>query len=96
MAAASLHAFAQGFLGPILLAMLPRIVGAQTGRTVVADDLLWRLFWLLQVAVVLRVSRALEPALAHVGRALRAMAGPGRARRPDQSTRPVAEKRSDE
>jgi uncharacterized protein involved in response to NO len=48
-----------GFLGSILVAMLTRIVCAQTGRTVVADDLIWSLFWLLQVAVVLRLTASL-------------------------------------
>ena len=57
--AAALHAFTMGFLGSILLAMLTRIVCAQTGRSVVADDLLWGLFGLLQGAVVLRLAASL-------------------------------------
>jgi uncharacterized protein involved in response to NO len=57
--AAPLHAFTMGFLASILLAMLTRIICAQTGRAVVADDLLWRLFWMLQVAVVLRLAASM-------------------------------------
>ncbi|MDP9123382.1 MAG: NnrS family protein [Pseudomonadota bacterium] len=54
--AAPLHAFTMGFLDATLLAMLTRFVCAQTGRAVVADDLLWRLFWMLQVAAALRLA----------------------------------------
>lgn len=57
--AAPLHAFTMGFLGSLLLAMLTRIICAQTGRIVVADDLLWRLFWALQAAVMLRLAASM-------------------------------------
>jgi uncharacterized protein involved in response to NO len=66
--AAPLHLFTMGFLGSTLLAMLTRIICAQTGRAVVADDVLWRLFWLLQGVIVLRLGAAIA---AHFGSPLR-------------------------
>lgn len=52
---APLHAHSMGFLGSILLAMVSRISCGHGGRTLTADNFLWRLFWLLQAATVLRV-----------------------------------------
>jgi uncharacterized protein involved in response to NO len=62
--AAPLHAFTMGFLGSIFLAMVSRIICAQTGRTLVADTLLWKLFQLLQVAIVLRIGASLAARVA--------------------------------
>ncbi|MCU7376125.1 NnrS family protein [Paucibacter sp. O1-1] len=59
---APLHAYTMGFLGSILLAMVGRVSSGHSGRRVVADDTLWRLFWLLQLAVLLRIAAALVAA----------------------------------
>lgn len=53
---APLHAYTMGFLGSTLIAMATRVSSGQSGRTVAADDFAWRLFWLLQFAVVARVA----------------------------------------
>jgi uncharacterized protein involved in response to NO len=58
------HALTMGFFGSTLLAMATRVASGHAGRTLAADDLAWRLFWLLQVAVVSRVAAALWPASA--------------------------------
>jgi uncharacterized protein involved in response to NO len=52
---APLHACTMGFLGSTLLAMATRVSCGHGGRTLTADAVLWRLFWLLQAAVVARV-----------------------------------------
>ncbi|MBT9500572.1 MAG: NnrS family protein [Burkholderiaceae bacterium] len=52
---APLHAYTMGFLGSTLLAMVTRVSCGHGGRTTTADDFIWRLFWLLQLAVLLRV-----------------------------------------
>jgi uncharacterized protein involved in response to NO len=59
---AALHALTAGFMGSTLFAMVARISAGHGGRAVVADNTLWRLFWLLQLAVIARVSGALWPA----------------------------------
>ena len=51
----ALHALSMGFLGSILLAMVTRVACGHSGRTLVADGLVWGLFWLLQLAVLLRI-----------------------------------------
>jgi uncharacterized protein involved in response to NO len=51
----ALHALSMGFLGSILLAMVTRVACGHSGRTLVADGLVWSLFWLLQLAVLLRI-----------------------------------------
>ena len=58
---ASLHALTAGFMGSTLFAMVARISAGHGGRTVAADDFVWRLFWLLQFAVIARVGAALWP-----------------------------------
>ena len=55
---APLHAMTMGFLGSTLLAMASRVACGHSGRSLVADAFLWRVFWLLQVAVLLRVLSA--------------------------------------
>lgn len=52
---APLHAYTMGFLGSTLLAMVTRVSCGHGGRTTTADNFIWRLFWLLQLAVLLRV-----------------------------------------
>lgn len=61
---APLHALTMGFLGSTLLAMVTRVSCGHGGRALVADDIAWCLFWLLQCAVLSRVVAALWPAAA--------------------------------
>lgn len=58
LAPAALHAVTMGFFGSVLLAMVSRMACGLGGRTVVADDRLWLLFKLLQLAVLLRLLAA--------------------------------------
>jgi len=51
----TLHALTMGFLGSIMLAMVTRVSSGHSGRPLVADNLVWRAFWVLQLAVVLRI-----------------------------------------
>ena len=55
---APLHAYTMGFLGSTLVAMVTRVSCGHGGRTLAADDFVWRLFWLLQFAVAARVVAA--------------------------------------
>ena len=55
---APLHALTMGCLGSLVVAMVTRVSCGHSGRTLVADDTVWRLFLLLQVAVVLRLAGA--------------------------------------
>jgi uncharacterized protein involved in response to NO len=55
---AALHAITMGALGSLMLAMVTRVSCGHAGRSVVADDLLWGLFWLLQAATLLRIAAA--------------------------------------
>jgi uncharacterized protein involved in response to NO len=52
---APLHAYTMGFLGSTLIAMATRVSCGHGGRTLAADDIVWRLFWVLQAAVLARV-----------------------------------------
>ena len=52
---APLHAVTMGFLGSTLFAMLTRVTRGHSGRTLTADNTTWRLFWLLQLAVLFRL-----------------------------------------
>ena len=58
---APLHALSMGCLGSLMLAMVTRVSCGHSGRALVADPLVWTLFWLLQLAVLLRIAAALEP-----------------------------------
>lgn len=55
---APLLAFTMGYLGSTMLAMVTRVSCGHGGRTLVADDFIWRLFWVLQAAVVVRLLAA--------------------------------------
>jgi len=55
---AALHALTMGCLGSLMLAMVTRVSCGHSGRPLVADNLVWSLFWLLQVATLLRISAA--------------------------------------
>ena len=58
----ALHALTMGSLGSLMLAMVTRVSCGHSGRTLVADNLVWALFWLLQLAVLLRIGGALNQA----------------------------------
>jgi uncharacterized protein involved in response to NO len=72
LAAVGLHAFAAGFLGTTMLAMVSRVIAGQVGIVVVVDAFQWRLFLALQLAVLLRVA---GPLLLSAGGARRVIAG---------------------
>lgn len=55
---APLHAITMGALGSLMLAMVTRVSCGHSGRSDVADDLVWALFWLLQIATLLRIGAA--------------------------------------
>jgi uncharacterized protein involved in response to NO len=59
---AALHALTMGCLGSLMLAMVTRVSCGHSGRSLVADNRVWTLFWLLQAATVLRIA-ATVPAL---------------------------------
>ena len=61
---APLHALTMGYLGATLLAMATRVSSGHSGRPHAADAKVWFLYWILQTAVLLRVSAALWPAWA--------------------------------
>ncbi len=56
----ALHALAMGFLGSIMIAMVTRVSCGHSGRALVADNLVWVLFWLLQLAVGVRLVAAVQ------------------------------------
>lgn len=56
----TLHALTMGFLGSIMLAMVTRVSSGHSGRPLVADNLVWRAFWFLQLAVILRIAGAIS------------------------------------
>jgi uncharacterized protein involved in response to NO len=60
---APLHAMTMGYLGATLFAMATRVSSGHGGRPLAADDLAWALYWVLQLAVLLRVSAAIWPQL---------------------------------
>jgi uncharacterized protein involved in response to NO len=59
---AGLHAITMGCLGSLMLAMVTRVSCGHSGRALVADDLVWSLYWLLQLATVVRIASALQGA----------------------------------
>jgi len=54
-----LHALTMGCLASLMLAMVTRVSSGHSGRALVADRTAWGLFWLLQIAVVLRIAAEL-------------------------------------
>ena len=58
----ALHALTMGCLGSLMLAMVTRVSCGHSGRALVADDLVWGLFWALQVAAGLRLIAAVQGA----------------------------------
>lgn len=61
---AALHALTMGCLGSLMLAMVTRVSCGHSGRPLVADNLVWALFWLLQAGVLLRIAATLPLAAA--------------------------------
>jgi uncharacterized protein involved in response to NO len=59
----ALHATTMGCLASLLLAMVTRVSCGHSGRPLVADNMLWALFWALQVATLLRLSASFQTAL---------------------------------
>ena len=59
---APLHAMTMGYLGCTMFAMVTRISSGHGGRKESADNMVWWLYWLLQVAVILRVSAVIAEA----------------------------------
>jgi uncharacterized protein involved in response to NO len=64
---APLHAYTMGFLGSTLIAMATRVSVGHGGRVLAADDFVWRLYGLVQLAVLTRVTAALLAALGFDG-----------------------------
>ncbi|MFN4003886.1 MAG: NnrS family protein [Hylemonella sp.] len=52
---APLHALTLGYLGGTLLAMATRVSAGHGGRPLAADDIAWTLYWIAQLAALLRV-----------------------------------------
>lgn len=59
---APLHALTMGFFGSVMFAMVTRVTAGHSGRALVADDLTWSLFWILQIAVLARIGAEAMPA----------------------------------
>lgn len=55
------HALTMGFMGAILIAMATRVSAGHSGRRLVADDYVWRLFWIQQCATAVRLVAAAWP-----------------------------------
>jgi uncharacterized protein involved in response to NO len=53
---AALHAVTIGCLASLMLAMVTRVSCGHSGRPLVADNVVWLLFWLLQATAVLRIA----------------------------------------
>lgn len=64
---APVHAFAMGFLGSTLIAMVSRVSCGHGGRSIVGDRFVWVLFWVMQVAVLARVAAGVLAALGAPG-----------------------------
>jgi uncharacterized protein involved in response to NO len=58
LALGGLHALTMGCLASLMFAMVTRVSCGHSGRALVADRLVWTLFWLLQAATVLRIAAA--------------------------------------
>jgi len=64
---APLHALGIGFFSSMLLAMVTRVTLGHSGRSIVADTMLWLVFWGMQCAALLRVASELLPDCCAVG-----------------------------
>jgi uncharacterized protein involved in response to NO len=61
---AALHLLGIGFATSLVLAMVTRVSLGHSGRPLIADRMVWTLFWLLQSAVLLRLAGELLPGAA--------------------------------
>lgn len=59
---AALHACTMGFMASVMLAMVERVSCAHGGRKLTFEGWVWRGFWLLQLATLVRVGAELVPA----------------------------------
>ena len=59
---AGLHAVTIGCLASLMLAMVTRVSCGHSGRPLVADNVVWLLFWLLQATAVLRIAATIPAA----------------------------------
>ena len=50
-----------GYLGATMFAMATRVSSGHSGRPLAADNIAWGLYWMVQLAVLLRVVHALWP-----------------------------------
>lgn len=57
-----LHALTMGFFGSLMLAMVTRVSCGHSGRPLLADNVVWGLFWALQLATLWRIGSALPNA----------------------------------
>jgi uncharacterized protein involved in response to NO len=62
----ALHALTMGCLGSLMLAMVTRVSCGHSGRAQVADAVAWSLFWLLQLATLLRMAASVPGRLSTV------------------------------
>ena len=56
----SLHALTMGFMTSLMLAMVTRVSCGHGGRAQVADHMAWTLFWLVQLAALLRIAASAQ------------------------------------
>lgn len=56
----ALHALTMGCLSSLMLAMVTRVSCGHSGRAQVADRIAWTLFWLVQLATLLRITAAAQ------------------------------------
>ncbi len=61
---APLHAMTLGYFASMLLGMASRVTLGHSGQAVVADDAMWRAFWLMQAAAALRIAGDMSGAAA--------------------------------
>jgi uncharacterized protein involved in response to NO len=53
---APLHSLTMGYLGSTLFAMATRVAAGHSGRPLAADNMAWSIYWVVQSAVVLRLT----------------------------------------
>ncbi len=58
---APLHALTMGYLGSTLFAMATRVAAGHSGRPLAADNIAWGVYWVVQCAIVLRVTSVFFP-----------------------------------
>ena len=58
---APLHALTMGYLGSTLFAMATRVAAGHSGRPLAADNIAWGVYWVVQGAIVLRVTSVFFP-----------------------------------